>query len=67
MHARFEAMEKSNAARFEATQKEMNAQFGALKEQLNFIKWLLTGGVATAIASTLLIALKLFFPHIFPH
>ena len=49
MNARFEAMEKSNAARFEA-----------LQNQIKFLMWYLgAGGV--------LVILKLFFPHIFPH
>jgi len=65
--ARFEAIEKSNAARFEALQKEqmtlrqeMNARFEALQNQIKFLMWYLgAGGV--------LVILKLFFPHIFPH
>jgi phage host-nuclease inhibitor protein Gam len=78
MNARFEAMEKANAARFEALQKEqmalrqeMNARFEAmeksnatrfeaLQNQIKFLMWYLgAGGV--------LVILKLFFQHIFPH
>jgi flagellar biosynthesis/type III secretory pathway chaperone len=53
---RFEAMEKANAARFEA----INQRFESLEKRLAFMQWLIGGGV-------LLVALKLFFPHIFPH
>jgi tetrahydromethanopterin S-methyltransferase subunit G len=53
---RFEAMEKANIARFEA----INQRFESLEKRLSFMQWLIGGGV-------LLVALKLFFPHIFPH
>jgi len=56
MNARFEAMERANIARFEA----INQRFESLEKRLAFMQWLIGGGV-------LLIALKLFFPHIFPH
>jgi hypothetical protein len=67
MNARFEAMEKTNAARFEAIDKRFEAmeknnaiRFESLEKRLAFMQWLIGGGV-------LLVALKLFFPHIFPH
>jgi len=60
MNARFEAMEKSNSARFEAMEKANAARFEALQNQIKFLMWYLgAGGV--------LVILKLFFPHIFPH
>jgi len=62
--ARFEAMEKANAARFEALQKEMNARFEALQRQIAFMQWWFSIGGGITL---LLIILKLFFPHIFPH
>jgi galactokinase len=78
MNARFEAMEKANTARFEAQQKEtnalrqeMNARFEALQKQIDGVQrqiafmqwWFSIGGGLTL----LLIVLKLFLPHIFPH
>jgi ribosomal protein S13 len=67
MHARFEAQQKeTNAlrqemnARFEAMEKSNAARFEALQNQIKFLMWYLgAGGV--------LVILKLFFPHIFPH
>jgi hypothetical protein len=64
MNARFEAMEKANAARFEALQKEMNARFEALQRQIAFMQWWFSIGGGITL---LFIILKLFFPHIFPH
>ena len=56
MNARFEAMEKANTARFEALQKQIDG----VQNQIKFLMWYLgAGGV--------LVILKLFFPHIFPH
>jgi len=52
-------IEMSNA-RFESLRQEMNARFEALQNQIKFLMWYLgAGGV--------LVILKLFFPHIFPH
>ena len=66
-NARFESLRQEMNARFEAQQKEtnalrqeMNARFEALQNQIKFLMWYLgAGGV--------LVILKLFFPHIFPH
>jgi len=55
VNQRFEAMEKANVARFET----INQRFESLEKILAFMQWLIGGGV-------LLVALKLFFPHIFP-
>jgi len=64
---RFEAMEKANIARFEAINQRFESmeknnaiRFESLEKRLAFMQWLIGGGV-------LLVALKLFFPHIFPH
>ncbi len=66
MNARFEAIQKEMNVRFEAIQKEMNARFEAMdkrfqsiEKRLGFIQWLIGSGL-------LLVALKLFFPNIFP-
>ena len=63
MEKRFEAQQKeTNAlrqemnARFEA----LNQRFESLEKRLGFMQWLIGSGV-------LLIALKLFFPHLFPN
>jgi len=69
INQRFEQMEKANAARFEAINQRfeaINQRFEALEKRLTFIQWLIGGGVATAILGLLLVALKLFFPQIFP-
>ena len=65
--ARFEALQKEQMAlrqemnaRFEAMEKSNAARFEALQNQIKFLMWYLgAGGV--------LVILKLFFPHIFPH
>jgi len=59
-NARFEVLEKSNAARFESLQKQIDG----VQKQITFIQWWL--GIGGGI-TLLLIILKLFFPHIFPH
>lgn len=56
MNVRFEALQKEMNVRFEA----INSRFESLEKRLGFMQWLIGGGV-------LLIFLKLFFPHIFPH
>lgn len=63
-------IEMSNA-RFESLRQEMNARFEALQKQIDGVQrqiafmqwWFSIGGGLTL----LLIILKLFFPHIFPH
>ncbi|MCX8144277.1 MAG: hypothetical protein N3F62_08510 [Bacteroidia bacterium] len=60
MNARFEAMEKANAARFEALQKQIDG----VQRQIAFMQWWFSIGGGLTL---LLIILKLFFPHIFPH
>jgi predicted nuclease with TOPRIM domain len=47
-------------ARFEAMEKNNAIRFESIEKRLSFMQWLIGGGV-------LLVALKLFFPHIFPH
>jgi predicted phage gp36 major capsid-like protein len=67
MNARFEAMEKANAARFEALQKQIDAtqkQIDGVQRQIAFMQWWFSIGGGITL---LLIILKLFFPHIFPH
>jgi len=56
-------IEMSNA-RFESLQQEMNARFEALQRQIAFMQWWFSIGGGITL---LLIILKLFFPHIFPH
>jgi Rps23 Pro-64 3,4-dihydroxylase Tpa1-like proline 4-hydroxylase len=60
MNARFESMEKANAARFEALQKQIDG----VQRQIAFMQWWFSIGGGITL---LLIILKLFFPHIFPH
>jgi hypothetical protein len=56
MNARFDAINQ----RFESMEKTNAARFEALQNQIKFLMWYLgAGGV--------LVILKLFFPHIFPH
>jgi len=71
MNTRFEALQKEMNARYEAQQKEtnalrqeMNARFEALQRQIAFMQWWFSIGGGITL---LLIILKLFFPHIFPH
>jgi DNA anti-recombination protein RmuC len=67
MNTRFEAMEKTNAARFEALQKQIDAtqkQIDGVQRQIAFMQWWFSIGGGITL---LLIILKLFFPHIFPH
>jgi len=67
MNARFESMEKANAARFEALQKQIDAtqkQIDGVQRQIAFMQWWFSIGGGITL---LLIILKLFFPHIFPH
>jgi hypothetical protein len=67
MNARFEAQQKE----INALRQEMNARFEALQKQIDGVQrqiafmqwWFSIGGGITL----LLIILKLFFPHIFPH
>jgi hypothetical protein len=60
MNARFEALQKEMNARFEAIEKANAARFEALQNQIKFLMWYLGAG-------GILVILKLFFPHIFPH
>jgi hypothetical protein len=46
-------------ARFEAMEKNNAIRFESIEKRLSFMQWLIGGGV-------LLVAHKLFFPHIFP-
>ena len=67
VNARFEAMEKSNAACFEALQKQIDAtqkQIDGVQRQIAFMQWWFSIGGGITL---LLIILKLFSPHIFPH
>jgi type VI protein secretion system component VasF len=70
-NTRFESLRQEMNARFEAQQKEtnalrqeMNARFEALQRQIAFMQWWFSIGGGITL---LLIILKLFFPHIFPH
>ncbi len=70
-NARFESLRQEMNARFEAQQKEtnalrqeMNVRFEALQRQIAFMQWWFSIGGGITL---LLIILKLFFPHIFPH
>ena len=59
-NARFESLRQEMNARFEAMEKANAARFEALQNQIKFLMWYLGGG-------GVLVILKLFFPHIFPH
>ena len=67
MIARFESTEKTNTARFEALQKQFEdtqKQIDGVQRQIVFMQWWFSIGGGITL---LLIILKLFFPHIFPH